>query len=131
MNEVIKIPINKIDDFIGHPFKVNHDSALDELLKSIETNGLLNPIVVRKKKNRYELISGHRRKEAFFLLGNTQIDAIVKDLTDEEATIEMVDSNIYREKILPSEKAFAYKMKIEAVKMQKKKNVDLRARNKY
>lgn len=116
-----KINICEIDSFTNHPFKVNNDDSLLELAESIKQNGLLNPIIVRKKKNeRYEIISGHRRKSACELLGFTEIECIVKELSDEEATIQMVDSNIYREKILPSEKAFAYKMKMDAIKHQGK-----------
>lgn len=119
-DEIIQIEISDIDSFKNHPFKITHDDSFNELLDSIEKNGLLNPIVVRKKKNRYELISGHRRKEAMELLGNRYINAIIKELNDDEAIIQMVDSNIYREKILPSEKALAYKMKLDAIKHQGK-----------
>ena len=119
-NKIEQIEISDIDTFKNHPFRVNQDESFNELLDSISKNGLLNPIIVRKKDNRYELISGHRRKEAMELLGNEYISAIVKDLSDDEATIEMVDSNIYREKVLPSEKAFAYKMKLDAIKHQGK-----------
>ncbi|MGN1268816.1 MAG: ParB/RepB/Spo0J family partition protein [Candidatus Aphodocola sp.] len=121
MNDTfVQIKIIDIDNFKNHPFKVTHDNSFNELLDSIEKSGLLNPIVVRKKKNRYELISGHRRKEAMELLGKEYISAIIKELNDDEATIQMVDSNIYREKILPSEKAYAYKMKLDAIKHQGK-----------
>ncbi len=119
-NEIIKIPIFEIKDFNNHPFQVNRDEEFKTLLTSIKENGLLNPIVVRKKDDIYEIVSGHRRKEAMMLLGYKEVNAIVKDLNDDEATIEMVDSNIYRNKILPSEKAFAYKMKMEAIKHQGK-----------
>lgn len=119
-DNIVEIKIIDIDNFKNHPFRVTHDNSFNELLDSIEKSGLLNPIVVRKKKNRYELISGHRRKEAMELLGKDYIKAIIKELNDDEATIEMVDSNIYREKILPSEKAFAYKMKLNAIKHQGK-----------
>ena len=117
-NEIINIPILKIKSFNNHPFQVNRDEEFKELLTSIKENGLLNPIVVRKKEDKYEIISGHRRKEAMMLLGYKEVKAIVKDLNDDEATIEMVDSNIYRNKVLPSEKAFAYKMKMDAIKHQ-------------
>lgn len=120
MNEIVKIDVINIDSFKNHPFLVEEDTALFELIDSIKINGLLNPIVVRKKNDRYELISGHRRKHAYELLGYTEIEAIVKDISDDEAIIQMVDSNIYREKILPSEKAFAYKMKMDAIKHQGK-----------
>ena len=122
MNYSTKIKLNLIDNFKNHPFKVENDDSLKELAKSIKQNGLLNPVIVRKKgASRYEMISGHRRKTAMELLGIEEIDAIVKELTDDEAVIYMVDSNIYREKILPSEKAFAYKMKMNAIKHQGKK----------
>ena len=103
MNEIVKINIKEIDDFNNHPFKIEEDNELEDLVESIKTNGLLIPIVVRTKQdNRYELLSGHRRKKAFEILGLNEIDAIVKNLNDDDATIYMVDSNIYREKILPS-----------------------------
>lgn len=121
MENVIDIKISDIDSFKDHPFKVDKDESLIQLADSISDNGLLNPIIVRKKENgRYELISGHRRKLAMEMLQYITIKAIVKDLNDDEATIYMVDSNMYREKILPSEKAFAYKMKLDAMKHQGK-----------
>lgn len=117
-----KILLSKIDSFKDHPFHVNNDESLKELANSIKENGLYTPLTVRLKEDgRYELISGHRRKAAMELLGITETEAYVKELADEEATIEMVDSNMYREKILPSEKAFAYKMKYDAIKHQGKK----------
>lgn len=122
MNKIQEIELSKIDSFKNHPFKVNNDESLKELSKSIKENGLLNPLLVRKKENgRYELISGHRRKLAMENMGLTKANAIVKDLTYEEAIVEMVDSNMYRDKILPSEKAYAYKMKLDAMKHQGKK----------
>lgn len=121
MDSIVNIKISLIDDFKNHPFLVNDDDTLKELAKSIKENGLLNPIIVRpKNNNRYELVSGHRRKLAMQLNGIDEIDAVIKELDDDEATIYMVDSNIYRERILPSEKAFAYKMKIDALKHQGK-----------
>lgn len=121
MDSIVNIKISLIDDFKNHPFLVNDDDTLKELAKSIKENGLLNPIIVRpKNNNRYELISVHRRKLAMQLNGIDEIDAVIKELDDDEATIYMVDSNIYRERILPSEKAFAYKMKIDALKHQGK-----------
>ena len=117
-----KIKKTKIDSNKDHPFQVNNDESLKELANSIKENGLYTPLTVRLKEDgRYELISGHRRKTAMELLGITETEAYVKELADEEATIEMVDSNMYREKILPSEKAFAYKMKYDAIKHQGKK----------
>ena len=122
MTKKQKILLSKIDSFKGHPFHVNNDESLKELANSIKENGLYTPLTVRLKEDgRYELISGHRRKAAMELLGITETEAYVKELADEEATIEMVDSNMYREKILPSEKAFAYKMKYDAIKHQGKK----------
>lgn len=121
MSSIVKIRISEIDGFKNHPFLVNDDNSLKELAESIKTNGLLNPLVVRKKENgRYEMISGHRRKMTLELLSIVEADAIIKELNDDEATVYMVDSNMYREKILPSEKAFAYKMKMETI------NIDVR-----
>ena len=117
---VIPIPLEQIDDFPNHPYKVRDDDKMKELSESIKTYGVSQPVIVRKKEDgRYEMISGHRRKFASQLAGKKDIMAIVKDLTDEEATILMVDSNEnQREEILPSEKAFAYKMKLEAMNKQ-------------
>ena len=115
------IDISLIDNFLKHPFKVVDNDELDRLMSSIEINGLLEPIIIRPKDNgRYELISGHRRKRASELLGLKTIKAVIRDLSDYEATIYMVDSNLHREKLLPSEKAFAYKMKYDALKHQGK-----------
>ena len=122
MSEIKNIKLEEIDNFKNHPFKVNNDESLKELSDSIKENGLLNPLTVRLKENgRYELISGHRRKFAMELLGIKEANAYVKELSDDEATVEMVDSNMYRDKILPSEKAFAYKMKLDALKHQGKR----------
>lgn len=121
MNEIIKIKISEIDDFKNHPYKVELGDELNDLVESIKLNGLLVPIVVRRKENdRYELLSGHRRKKVYEILGLEEIDAIIKDLNDDESTIFMVNSNMYREKLLPSEKAFAYRMKMETMKHQGK-----------
>lgn len=121
-DKLIKVNLSKIDNFKEYPFLVNNDSSLMELVKSIKENGLLHPMVVREKENgRYELISGHRRKKALEILGIQEIEVVLKELNDDEATIFMVDSNIYRERVLPSEKAFAYKMKMDAIKHQGKK----------
>ena len=112
-----RIKLSDIDNFKNHPYKVENDESLEELKESIKTSGLLNPIIVRPKENgRYEMISGHRRKLAIELLGEKEVNATVKELSDDEATILMVDSNISRERILPSEKAKAYKMKYDAMK---------------
>ena len=111
------IPIELIDDFPDHPFLVKDDESMEQLIKSIEMNGVLNPVIARKKEgDRYELISGHRRKHACEKLGVKQIPIIVRELSRDDAVIEMVDSNLQREYILPSEKAKAYKMKMEALK---------------
>ena len=122
MKQIVKIDLRKIDSFKDHPFRVENDESLKELKSSIKEHGLLNPLVVREKENgRYEMISGHRRKLALELNGITEANCYIEELNDDEATIYMVDSNIYRNKILPSEKAFAYKMKLEANKHQGKK----------
>ena len=116
------IPIEFIDDFPDHPFLVKDDESMDQLIKSIQMNGVLNPVIARKKEGeRYELISGHRRKHACEKLGIKQIPIIVRELSRDEAVIEMVDSNLQREHILPSEKARAYKMKMDAMKRQGKR----------
>lgn len=121
MNNVIKVKLSEIDNFKDHPFSVRNDDSIKELMQSIKENGLMNPLIVRQKENgRYEMISGHRRKLAMELLGIKEADCYLKDYSDDEATICMVDSNIAREKILPSEKAFAYKMKMDAMKHQGK-----------
>ena len=117
--KVEEIDIIKITDFPNHPFKVQDDDKMDEMVKSVKQYGVLLPVIVRPKEDgTYEMISGHRRKRACELAGISKLKCIVKNLTDDEATILMVDSNIQREEILPSEKAFAYKMKLEAMKHQ-------------
>lgn len=122
LEKVQNISLDLIDEFPNHPFKVIDNDDMDKLVDSIkESNGVLVPTIVRKKDNgRYEMVSGHRRMRASHLLGLDTIPSIVKDLSDDEATIIMVDSNIQREKLLPSEKAFAYKMKMDAMKHQGK-----------
>lgn len=118
---VINLPIEQIQDFPEHPFKVLDNAEMDDLVKSISVKGVILPTIVRQREDgSYEMISGHRRKHAALRAGLTEIPCIIKDLTDDEATILMVDSNIQREEILPSEKAFAYKMKLEAMKHQGK-----------
>lgn len=120
--KVQEINISDISDFPEHPFKVNDDDKMQEMVKSIKEYGVILPVIVRPKEDgTYEMISGHRRKRACELAGVKQIRCIVKNLSDDEATILMVDSNIQREEILPSEKAFAYKMKLNAMKHQGKK----------
>ena len=122
MSEYKKIKLSEIDSFKNHPYKVERDESFNELMDSIKSTGLLTPLLVRPKENgRYEIISGHRRKLALELLGEKEVSVNIKDLSDEEATILMVDSNISRERILPSEKANAYKMKYDAIKHQGKK----------
>ena len=111
------VPISNIEDFPDHPFQVKDDVSMDQLVESIRMNGVLNPVIALKiDENHYQLISGHRRKRACMLLGIDRIPLIGREMTKEEAVIEMVDSNLQREHILPSEKAKAYKMKYEALK---------------
>lgn len=122
LEKIIDIDIADIDDFPNHSFKVLENQELQQLKDSIKENGILLPVLVREKADgRYEMLSGHRRKFASQLLGLKTIPCIIKNLTNEEATIIMVDSNLQREKILPSERAFAYKMKLEAIKHQGKR----------
>lgn len=123
MCEVIKnLPLSKISDFPNHPFKVKEDEKMMELIESVSAHGVLAPVLVRPKGNGYEMISGHRRKYASHLVGMMEIPCIIRNLSDDEATILLVDSNLQREEILPSEKAFAYKMKIEALNHQGKRS---------
>ena len=125
VDEVKEIELYKIGEFPDHPFRVIDDDKMEEMVKSVKEHGVLLPVIVRKRgEGNYQMISGHRRKRACELAGIDKIKCIVKELTDDEATILMVDSNIQREEILPSEKAFAYKMKLEAMKHQGKR-VDL------
>ena len=120
------IPLEYIDEFPGHPFKVLDDESMQKLMNSIEEIGVQSPIVARiKEDQRYEIISGHRRVHACRKLGLKLIPAIVRDLSRDEAIIAMVDANLQREHILPSEKAFAYKMKLEAIKHQGKASTQL------
>lgn len=113
------IPLEKISDFPDHPFKVRMDEKMMEMIESVREYGVLSPAVVRPKEDgTYEMIAGHRRKLASQMADRPDIPCIVRDLTNEEATIIMVDSNLQREEILPSEKAFAYKMKLDAMKRQ-------------
>lgn len=116
---VAKIPLDKISDFPNHPFKVREDDSMTEMVESIMLHGVLVPGLVRPKQDgNYEMVAGHRRKMASRLAGKTDMDCIVRELTDEEAIIIMVDSNLQREQLLPSEKAFAYKMKLDAMRRQ-------------
>lgn len=115
------IPINKIKDFEGHPFHVTMDEDMAKLIDSIKENDMLMPALVRPKPDgTYEMISGHRRKFAMSQLGRTEMNVIIRDLDDDQATILMVDSNIQRENIYPSERGYAYKMRLEAMKHQGK-----------
>ena len=117
--KVIDIPIEAIHDFPNHPFKMRMDDSMMEMVESIKQYGVLVPALVRPKSDgTYEMVAGHRRKAASELAEAPTLSCIVRELTDEEATIIMVDSNLQREKILPSEKAFAYKMKLDALKRQ-------------
>ena len=119
LEKVIKLNPAEISDFPNHPFKVRQDDDMAEMVESIRKYGVLVPALVRPKEDGdYEMVAGHRRKFAASLAGVSEIPCIVRSLTDDEATIVMVDSNLQREKILPSEKAFAYKMKLEAMKRQ-------------
>ena len=120
--KVSLISIALVDNFPEHPFMVKDDESMEQLIHSIEMNGILNPIIARKKEDgRYEVVSGHRRKHACSRLGITDIPVIVRELSRDEAVIEMVDSNLQREYILPSETARAYKMKMDAMKRQGKR----------
>ena len=111
------IEIYKISGFKGHPFKVVDDEKMQELVESIKANGVLSPVLIRPTgMDTYEMISGHRRLHAAQLAGLTAIPSIIREMTDDEAVIAMVDANIQREELLPSEKAFAYKMKMDAMK---------------
>lgn len=113
------IEIYKIRSFQGHPFKVVDDDKMLELVESIKANGILSPVLLRPCGNDlYEMVSGHRRLHAAKMAGLTAIPSIIREMTDDEATIAMVDANIQREELLPSEKAFAFKMKMEAMKRQ-------------
>lgn len=115
----LEIDINQIQPFQNHPFKVVDDAKMDDLVNSIRLNGVLTPVLVRPRDDGgYEMISGHRRMHAAERAGLTTIPAIIRELTDDDATIVMVEANSQREEILPSEKAFAYKMRMEAVKRQ-------------
>ena len=123
--KVEEIDLDLIDGFEGHPFSVKDDEDMQKLLQSIAERGVLVPCLARQNGERYELISGHRRKAACQTLGISTLPVIVKDMTREEAIITMVDSNVQREHILPSEKAMAYKMKLDALKHQGKTSVQV------
>ncbi len=115
----MEIDIASIHPFAGHPFKVIDDDKMQNLVESVKENGVITPVLIRPgDKNQYEMISGHRRMHAAELDGLSTIPAIVRNMTDDEAVIAMVDANIQREELLPSEKAFAFKMKMDVIKRQ-------------
>lgn len=119
LERVINLPPGEISDFPNHPFKVRMDEEMQQMAESVKEHGVLVPVLVREKPGGgYEMVAGHRRKRAAELAELSEIPCIVRNLTDDEAIIVMVDSNLQREKILPSEKAFAYKMKLDAMKRQ-------------
>ena len=123
LEKVQMIPLDKITDFPNHPYRVVEDDEMFNMAESVKKWGVIHPVIVRPKEDgTYEMISGHRRKRASEIAGRNEIKAIVREMTDEEAIITMVDSNKQREKVLPSEKAFAYKMKLEAMKRQGQRN---------
>lgn len=118
-----KIPIELMDDFPNHPFKVEMDDDMKALIESINSNGVIDPLILRiKEDGRYEIISGHRRKKACEYLGIKEVPAETRKMSGEEATIMMIESNLHRSHILPSEKAYAYKMRLEAMKHQGQRN---------
>ena len=122
--KVITLSASLLEPFQGHPFRVASGEEMEQLKESIRAYGVLSPLLVRPRGDgRYEIVSGHRRKAACEALGITELPVLVRNMTDDEAVILMVDSNIQREHILPSEKAFAYKMKMEAIKHQGKRGV--------
>ncbi len=119
VGSIVNIPLSKLHDFPNHPFKVRDDEKMKETVESVKAYGVLVPAIVRQRPDgEYEIVAGHRRKRASELAGLHELPAIVRDLDDDAATIIMVDSNLQRENILPSERAQAYKMKLEAIKRQ-------------
>ena len=117
---ISQLPPDKLSPFAEHPYRVREDAAMDELVESIRVHGILSPLLARPKGEGYELVSGHRRRLAAQKLGLPTVPVLVREMTDDEAVILMVDSNLQRENLLPSEKAFAYRMKLEAMKHQGK-----------
>ena len=117
---ILQLPPDKLSPFAKHPYQVREDAAMDELVESVRTYGILSPLLARPKGEGYELVSGHRRRLAAQKLGLPTVPVLVREMTDDEAVILMVDSNLQRENLLPSEKAFAYRMKLEAMKHQGK-----------
>lgn len=117
--KIYEIPLTEIDDFPDHPFYVRNDEDMDQLVASVKERGIITPVMLRRKEDgRYEMVSGHRRKKACELAGLETIKAEIRDLTRDEAIMLMVESNLQRSKILPSEKAFAYKMRLDAMNRQ-------------
>lgn len=124
--KIYNIPLSEIDDFPDHPFQVRLDEDMDQLVESIKERGVITPITLRRKTDgRYEIVSGHRRRKACELAGLVTVPAEIKELTRDEAIILMVESNLQRSTILPSEKAFSYKMRLEAMKRQQGERTDL------
>ena len=120
--KVRSIPLSELDDFPEHPFRVRDDAEMAKLAESVREHGVLNPVIVRQKEDgRFEILSGHRRRRACELAGVAELPAIVREMSRDEAIVFMVDSNLQREEILPSEKAFSYKMKMEALNRQGKR----------
>ena len=117
---ISQLPPDKLSPFAKHPYRVREDAAMDELVESIRVHGILSPLLARPKGEGYELVSGHRRRLAAQKLGLPTVPVLVREMSDDEAVILMVDSNLQRENLLPSEKAFAYQMKLEAMKHQGK-----------
>ena len=117
---ISQLPPDKLSPFAKHPYQVREDAAMDELVESVRTYGILSPLLARPKGEGYELVSGHRRRLAAQKLGLPTVPVLVREMSDDEAVILMVDSNLQRENLLPSEKAFAYQMKLEAMKHQGK-----------
>ena len=119
---LIDVPLTQIRDFLHHPYLVKDDESMDELVESIKERGLIQPVIIRTVENgMYEMVSGHRRKRAFEIAGYEKIPARVKEMSRDEAILSMVDSNLQRETVLPSEKARAYKMRLDAMKRQGKR----------
>lgn len=126
LEKIMEVPVEDIQEFKNHPFRVRNDEQMSELVKSVSENGILVPVLVRPHPNGhgYEMISGHRRMNAAMVNGQEKIQVIVRELTDDQATIIMVDSNIQRENILPTERGFAYKMKLDAMIRQSGRSKD-------
>lgn len=122
--EAVRLPIDQLYPFVRHPYQVRDDAEMEELSQSIRENGILSPVIVRPLESgpdRYEIVSGHRRVRAAQKAGLTEVPAFVFDISREEAAVLLVDSNLHRERLLPSEKAFAYKLKMDALKRQGKR----------